>query len=572
MLPFAKTTRWRYLVPAAMLAMMATFASPVRAAERFELRVETPEGWQKQTAGAGLVLRPQGGGDAGAQIRIESHEGSGLDAARVNRAVSDGYLAIDRDADITPPTKIETRAAGPGLQLQILYAADHVSRAAWVVIVGGADKGSFYALHYSARESAFAAHRPVAQAIVERMSWVSRQVTSPGDLSPHRCDELAAHPNDPGKPRNVRGVDWNRLHSIEAIAVCEQALAADPSQMRLAYQLARALYKAERYSDAMARLAGPLAAKDPMARLLLATAHEEGNGVVRDSERAFRMRLELAETGHAFAMFTVALAHELGTGVKKNRAAAIGWYERAAAAGDLSAMNDLGNAYNSGAGVPLDKVQGLRWLKKAAEGGNVLAMYNLGLQYREDSGGLKNYAESLSLFRKAAELGNADAQAQVGYAFANGLGVTLNKLEAARLYRAAAESGSLVGKFLLGISYRDGEGVEKNLTEALNWLEEADLEGFEGAAFVLAQIHYQGLGTAADPAKAADYMIRALSLGDKMAQREMTANPAGWSVAFRREMQTQLKKRGVYSGPIDGTFGPAVARALAALSDRGAKP
>jgi TPR repeat protein len=572
MLPFAKKARWRYLLPAAMLAMMATFASPVRAAERLELRVETPEGWQKQTAGAGLVLRPQGGGDAGAQIRIESHDGVGLDAARVSRAVSDSYLAIDRDADIPPPTAIETRAAGSGLQFQILYAADHVSRAAWVVIVGGADKGGFYALHYSAPESAFAAHRPIAQTIVERMSWASRQVTSPGSSSSHRCDELAAHPNDPGKPRNVRGVDWNRLLSIEAIAACEQALAADPSQMRWAYQLARALYKAERYSDAMARLAGPLAAKDSMARLLLATAHEEGNGVARESERAFRIRLELAEAGHAFAMFTVALGYELGTGVKRNRAAAIGWYERAAAAGDLSAMNDLGNAYNSGAGVPLDKVQGIRWLKKAAEGGSALAMYNLGLQYRDESSGLKNYAESLELFRKAAELGNADAQAQVGFAFANGLGFPHNKPEAARLYRVAAKSGSLIGKFLLGISYRDGEGVNKNLTEALNWLEEADLEDFNGAAFVLAQMHYQGLGTAADPAKAADYMIRALSLGDKTAQREMTANAASWSLAFRREMQTQLKKRGVYSGPIDGTFGPAVARALAALSDRGITP
>ena len=129
-----------HLVPIAMLVVTATFASPMRAAERLELNVETPEGWQKQETGAALILRPQGGREAGALIRVERHDGSGLDPARVSRTVSDSYLTIDRDADIAPPTTIETRAAGAGLQLQILYAVDHVSRAAWVVIVGGADK------------------------------------------------------------------------------------------------------------------------------------------------------------------------------------------------------------------------------------------------------------------------------------------------------------------------------------------------------------------------------------------------------------------------------------------------
>ena len=575
--PFATAGRLRHFVLAAILGMTVTFASPVRAADRLELRIETPEGWQKQEVGTALILRPRGGGDTGPLIRVEHYDGGGLDAEGVSRVASDSYLAIDRDADVAPPTAIDTRAAGRGLQLQVLYAADHVSRAAWVVIVGGADKGAFYVLHYSAPESAYAVHRPIAQAIIDHMTWVpaaeSRQLPKVADGSAvRRCDELAAHPSDPRKPSSVRGVDWKRLLPIEAIAACEEALAADPSQTRLVYQLARALYKAERYNDAMARLADPRVSKELMARLLLATAYEEGNGVAKDSERAFHICLELAEAGHAFAMFTVAAAYDLGTGVKRSKAAAIAWYERAAAAGDLNAMNDLGNAFNSGDGVPLDKTQGLKWLQKAVEGGSALAMYNLALQYRDDSGGLKNYPESLGLLRKAAELGNSDAQAQVGYAFANGLGVPPNKSEAARLYRQAAESGSLVGKFYLGISYRDGLGVEKNFTEALNWLEEADLEGFDRAAFVLAQMHHSGLGAAADSARAADYMIRALSLGDMFARREMTENAANWSTAFRREFQAQLKKRGVYSGPVDGKFGPAVTRAIAALSKKQDQP
>ncbi|ACB96813.1 tetratricopeptide repeat protein [Beijerinckia indica] len=65
------------------------------------------------------------------------------------------------------------------------------------------------------------------------------------DLIEHareNCDKYAANPNDPDKPRNLPGISYDNLKASvsDAIESCEAAIAIEPSDRRLRYQLARA--------------------------------------------------------------------------------------------------------------------------------------------------------------------------------------------------------------------------------------------------------------------------------------------------------------------------------------------
>ena len=46
----------------------------------------------------------------------------------------------------------------------------------------------------------------------------------------------------------------------------------------------------------------------------------------------------------------------------------------------------------------------------------------------------------------------------------------------------------------------------------------------------------------------------------------MKTNSRAWNVAFRRELQRLMKQEGVYTGAIDGQFGPGTNRAIDKLA------
>jgi hypothetical protein len=62
------------------------------------------------------------------------------------------------------------------------------------------------------------------------------------------CDRLAAHPDDPG--RVTDGVPQAKVDLPRAVAACRAAVAADPRNPRLNYQLARALGYSNRHAEA----------------------------------------------------------------------------------------------------------------------------------------------------------------------------------------------------------------------------------------------------------------------------------------------------------------------------------
>lgn len=54
------------------------------------------------------------------------------------------------------------------------------------------------------------------------------------------CDGLAAHPDDPKRPKSAAGVTDDDMKAGQAAETCEEALAVEPGNARIRYQLARA--------------------------------------------------------------------------------------------------------------------------------------------------------------------------------------------------------------------------------------------------------------------------------------------------------------------------------------------
>jgi TPR repeat protein len=259
-----------------------------------------------------------------------------------------------------------------------------------------------------------------------------------GETAVATCDRLAASPIDPEKPANVAGVEFEQLVATPALSACRAALAAEPNNPRIEFELGRVEMKA--------------------------------GGLDEEALPLFR---KAAAVGHAGAMNSLGLAYERGIGVNKDMGEATRWYRRSAEAGNSTAMRRLGLAFRNGDGVSVNHVQATRWFRRAAEAGNVQAMSEVGQAYERGLGAPEDPAEAAKWFRKAADAGGAAGMNLLGMAYLRGVGLDRDPVEAVRWFRKSAEAGNIFAMENLGRAYRNGIGVERNEDEAQRWFKKA---------------------------------------------------------------------------------------------------
>lgn len=138
----------------------------------------------------------------------------------------------------------------------------------------------------------------------------------------------------------------------------------------------------------------------------------------------------------------------------------------------------------------------------------------------------EQYDEAASLYRSLVARGYFAALTNYGWMLHNGHGLSKNQREAVRLYLLAAQQGDNFGMFNAAMAYDSGEGLRR------------------------------------DPAQAAQWIYAALRLGHSYSIEQMSGDARGWTREFRAELQKLLRRAGVYKGPVDGSFGPDVARAV----------
>jgi TPR repeat protein len=147
------------------------------------------------------------------------------------------------------------------------------------------------------------------------------------------CDRYAASPEDMNRPLGVAGVKIDKVDWVQAEAACRSALTSDPNNPRLNYQLARALYSAKQYGEALG------------------------------------LAIRAANLGHASALTHLGVMYNKGAGVAQDDAAAVEFYRKAAALKDRVAMHNLGAMYELGRGVEKDMETAVYWYKRAADAG-----------------------------------------------------------------------------------------------------------------------------------------------------------------------------------------------------------
>jgi len=138
----------------------------------------------------------------------------------------------------------------------------------------------------------------------------------------------------------------------------------------------------------------------------------------------------------------------------------------------------------------------------------------------------EQYDEAARLYRSLVQRGYFAALTNYGWMLHNGHGVPKDQKESVRLYLLAAQQGDNFGMYNTAMAYDSGEGLPYNPVQAAHWI------------------------------------YAALRLGHGYSVEQMSGQAGGWTRDFRAELQRLLRRAGAYNGPIDGNFGPEVARAV----------
>jgi len=218
------------------------------------------------------------------------------------------------------------------------------------------------------------------------------------------CDRYAA--SDFDKQSRAPGVPFNKIDPVKAVVACEDAVAKQPGDPRLVYQLGRAYDAKQDFTKAISFFRKAADANFALAEVNLGSLYFNGQGVARDYKEAAK------------------------------------WDRLAADQGLAPAQANLGLMYIHGQGVETDHPEGLRLLRLAADQNFAPALNALGDLFAEGVGVNQDYVEAAKLYRLAAAQGYAPAQTNLGALYAKGQGVARNYVEAMRWYGLAADQSN----------------------------------------------------------------------------------------------------------------------------------
>lgn len=352
---------------------------------------------------------------------------------------------------------------------------------------------------------------------------------------------------------NTEVVRWYRKAADSGDVAAMQSLAGY-------YRTGRGVEKNETEAVRLYRVAadsGNTAAMHALGEMVAA-----GRGIAKDEAEAARWYRRAADAGFAPAMRDLGIAYSYGRGVARDDTEALRLFRASGEAGDRTGMANVGVMYETGRGTARDDAEAVRWHRKAAEAGYAYSMQRLGILIGAGRGTAKDDAEAVQWLRKAADAGDAAGMRSLAVRYANGTGVPKDEAEALRLFRKSAEAGDRAAMSNLGVIYENGRGVAKDESEAVRWYKKGAEAGSPSGMYALGLMYQSGRGVGRDVVAASQWVLKAVQAGDTTALEQVTSNGTGWNSDFRREMQNRLKEAGVYSGPIDGNFGPATKAAI----------
>ncbi len=320
------------------------------------------------------------------------------------------------------------------------------------------------------------------------------------------CDLYAADPNDP--QRVVPGVTNGLVNVRDGLRSCGYALAADPSNPRLQFQLARVLEIAKRYDWA---------------------------------EHFYELA---SQQQYSAAFVNLGYMARAGIGREVDYKRALDFYMKAAPLGNLRARTNVGTAYIRGQGVPQNPEEGILWYRLAASSGWSNAITALGDSFRRGTGVKKDDVEATRLYAAAADAGQIDAMTNLGRAYVSGLGVKKDVKRGFDLMIRATEMGNQYAPFYAARLLVKGEGkVPRDANRALTLLELSARRGFEDAYLELAKGYAEGGFSRGKPDLQKAYFNATLATRFKVEEAERTKSSVGekLNAAIRKEIEGEVE-------------------------------
>lgn len=231
-------------------------------------------------------------------------------------------------------------------------------------------------------------------------------------------------------------------------------------------------------------------------------------------------------------------------------------------------LDEADEAYFVEDGETPDYKRAFELYSLASGAGDSYAMNRLGLMYDRGEFVARDYDKAFDWYLKSAEAGLPAGQSNVGSMYSAGDGVKQDYAEAQRWFRLAAGNDYAYAMYALGDLYLNGYGVSKDAEEATAWFQKASDAGDANGHWSLSLRYLYGDGIGKDTQRAAELAYLAITHGLQVALDEFAdIGNADTSPNYRRAIQEMLKRDGFYNGAIDGSFGPATQRAIAAAFD-----
>jgi TPR repeat protein len=189
---------------------------------------------------------------------------------------------------------------------------------------------------------------------------------------------------------------------------------------------------------------------------------------------------EVYDAGVKKAAFVLGRVYEQGLGVERDPQAAFKWYKLGADFGDPAALLGLANLTAAGVGEnPPDAAKAMQLAQQAAALKFSGAYIYIGRAYLSGRQGVKRDPTAASkAFKAAADLGDRDGMLALGETLLGDMpGFTPDERAGAYWIRQAAELESPQAMVLLSNCYREGKGFEKDEIAARYWFNQAALRG-----------------------------------------------------------------------------------------------
>ena len=202
------------------------------------------------------------------------------------------------------------------------------------------------------------------------------------------------------------------------------------------------------------------------AWFITAQKHLKGDGLEKDTLKAFELLKDCAENGNmVMAMTQLGRMYKNGYGTEKDYSKAVEWFEKSVAKEDPIGMFLLGSAYKMGEGVFLSYEKAYELFSASAGKGFPGGMYGAGYCKFKGLGTEQSYSEAVEWFEKGVDKNNIPCHVMLGRCYKNGYGIEMDTIKANKHLSIAAKAGVKEAELELKMDYPEIDGQKMHKKE-----------------------------------------------------------------------------------------------------------